>query len=380
MPEISIVIPVYNAAPYLRCCLDSVLQQSFADFELICVDDCSNDNSFEILREYASNNSCIRVLHNTVNLGEGATRNVGIEQATGHYLLSADADDYLDAGALWALSAAARQYKSEVIVGGLRLVSLQGKEKGVFLPPVEMQNFVPLDFPEYALYSSGYHVTMLLNLQFYKENKLRYREDCVTSPDGFLLFSMLPFVKKMTFIKDIVTNYRDVPNSVSKRRSVDFYNDNFYVHSLLYFDKSEKALTYADARISYRLDELLYIDCKHFFLNMDEQDIMLSFKLIGDFLHSNSIFPRILFNKYVNCTCFDAVYQVAFFIALQQGDLNYALKMMHILNAEVPNDNTRKSPLLRSRLIHSMRFYKLLWMRLKGVTKRLILSIYKLKC
>lgn len=70
IPEISFVIPVSNAAYYLRCCLASVLQQSFANFELICVDDHSTDNFYRIFPKYVLNDSRIRILHKVTNHGE----------------------------------------------------------------------------------------------------------------------------------------------------------------------------------------------------------------------------------------------------------------------------------------------------------------------
>lgn len=91
-PFFSIIIPVYNVAPYLRECLDSVLSQTFVDWEAICVDDGSTDDSGEILDEYASKNSRIRVIHKK-NSGVCDARNAGLDRAEGEWIGFMDADD-----------------------------------------------------------------------------------------------------------------------------------------------------------------------------------------------------------------------------------------------------------------------------------------------
>ena len=95
MPKFSIIIPVYNVAPYLRECLDSVLAQTFTDWEAICVDDGSTDGSGTILDEYVARDGRFRVIHQK-NAGVSAARNVGIRKATGEYLTFLDGDDAYD--------------------------------------------------------------------------------------------------------------------------------------------------------------------------------------------------------------------------------------------------------------------------------------------
>lgn len=92
MPEFSIVIPVYNVAPYLRECLDSVLVQAYTDWEAICVDDGSTDGSGAILDEYAAKDSRFRVIHQ-LNRGVSAARNAALELAQKGWFAFIDADD-----------------------------------------------------------------------------------------------------------------------------------------------------------------------------------------------------------------------------------------------------------------------------------------------
>lgn len=94
-PLISVIIPVYNAELYLAECLNSIINQTFKDIEIICVNDGSTDNSAAILDNYAQKDSRITVIHQT-NQRQGAARNNGLKVATGQFVSFVDADDFLD--------------------------------------------------------------------------------------------------------------------------------------------------------------------------------------------------------------------------------------------------------------------------------------------
>lgn len=94
MLRVSVIIPVYNAASWLRVCLDSVLGQTLRDIEVICVDDGSTDGSLDVLAEYAAGDSRVRML-TQANSGQGKARNAGMKVAGGEYVCFVDADDEL---------------------------------------------------------------------------------------------------------------------------------------------------------------------------------------------------------------------------------------------------------------------------------------------
>ena len=83
MPKVSVIIPVYNVEKYLRKCLDSVCAQTLEDIEIICVNDCSPDDSIEILKEYASKDNRIKIIDFKENRGVAVSRNEAIKIATG---------------------------------------------------------------------------------------------------------------------------------------------------------------------------------------------------------------------------------------------------------------------------------------------------------
>lgn len=104
MPRFSVIVPVFKVQGYLRECLDSVLEQSYRDIEVIAVDDASPDGCGAILDEYAARDERVRVLHLPENVGLGHARNAGMPHATGDFLFFLDSDDTLTPGALRAMA------------------------------------------------------------------------------------------------------------------------------------------------------------------------------------------------------------------------------------------------------------------------------------
>lgn len=112
--DISIIIPVYNAETFLNHCLDSVLRDPGRDFELILVDDGSNDGSLALCRDAAARDDRVRV-HHQENRGPGGARNAGLELARGEYLFFVDSDDRLAPDALEVLRRAIREYRTDIV-------------------------------------------------------------------------------------------------------------------------------------------------------------------------------------------------------------------------------------------------------------------------
>ena len=95
MVEISVIIPVYNTEKYLNECLDSIVNQTLSDIEIICVNDGSTDNSLAILESYAKKDNRITVISQENN-GQGSARNLGLKNSSGNYICFIDSDDYVD--------------------------------------------------------------------------------------------------------------------------------------------------------------------------------------------------------------------------------------------------------------------------------------------
>lgn len=97
LPKVSVVIPVYSVEKYLASCLDSVCGQTLKNIEIICVNDCSQDNSLEIIQEYAKSDNRLKIIDFKENKGVGAARNAAIVAAQGQYIGFVDSDDWIEA-------------------------------------------------------------------------------------------------------------------------------------------------------------------------------------------------------------------------------------------------------------------------------------------
>ena len=114
VPEVSVIVPVYNAEQYLKRCLSSILSQSFKDFEVILINDGSTDNSLGICKKFAEKDSRIR-LFNRSNHGVSATRQFGIDNVRGRYCIQIDADDWIDTNYLLSLYTTAINTSSDMV-------------------------------------------------------------------------------------------------------------------------------------------------------------------------------------------------------------------------------------------------------------------------
>lgn len=125
MPSLSVIIPVYNVTPYLEDCIDSLLVQSFADFEVLLVDDGSTDGSGAICDEYAKRDNRIRVLHKN-NGGVSSARNLGLDNARGEWIYFVDSDDELLSGGLQTLVDSIAD-DVDIVGGGYERIGLNGE-------------------------------------------------------------------------------------------------------------------------------------------------------------------------------------------------------------------------------------------------------------
>ncbi|WP_157146716.1 glycosyltransferase family 2 protein [Brachyspira pilosicoli] len=115
MIKVSVIIPVYNVEPYLKEALDSVINQTLREIEIICIDDCSTDNSYNILEEYAKKDNRIIIIKNEDNMGVGYSRNVGEKLAKGEYIHFMDPDDCISLNFYECMYNTGKKYNSDVV-------------------------------------------------------------------------------------------------------------------------------------------------------------------------------------------------------------------------------------------------------------------------
>ena len=120
--KVSVIVPVYNAEKYLKKCLQSLVEQTLSDIEIICINDGSTDNSLSIIEQFAKSDSRIKII-TTQNRGQSQARNKGLEIAKGEYTGFLDSDDYADTTMFEKLYTAAKQNDSDVVMCGVYILN-----------------------------------------------------------------------------------------------------------------------------------------------------------------------------------------------------------------------------------------------------------------
>ncbi|MDE6485536.1 MAG: glycosyltransferase [Duncaniella sp.] len=126
-PDVSVIIPVYNAAKYIEKCIDSILSQPVENIEVVAVNDASSDDSAEILARLSAADSRIKVINKPQNEGSMMARHTGYKVAQGRYFAFVDADDYLPAGSLRHLLDKAAEVKADIVIGDFILEGSDGR-------------------------------------------------------------------------------------------------------------------------------------------------------------------------------------------------------------------------------------------------------------
>lgn len=211
MLKISIIVPVYNVENYLRECLDSLVNQTFTDYEIICINDGSTDSSLEILKEYETRYPCIRLIDKE-NEGYGKTINRGFTEANAPYIGIVESDDFVKADMFEKLYAAMVREQADVVKCNFYKFTTEDGEDIDYSHeyPDDIYGHVvePIAYP--ALYTANSSVwAALYNKEFLKNNNLQFNETPGASfQDISFHFKVLSSAKKMLIIPDALLYYR----------------------------------------------------------------------------------------------------------------------------------------------------------------------------
>lgn len=235
MAEISILMPVYNVEKYLEACIDSVLAQTFTDFEVICIDDGSTDKSGIILDDYALKDSRIKVIHKE-NTGYGKTMNMALGKAKGKYIGIVESDDTIEADMFQNLYNAAAKYDLDLVKADFYAV--WDNEDGtirkqyfnltddltmynrVLNPNIELDSYLLKKFTWNALYKKDLLI----------KNNIKYNETPGASfQDNGFWFQTFYWAKRVMFLDRAVYNYRqdNMLSSVHDRQKVYAMKNEF---------------------------------------------------------------------------------------------------------------------------------------------------------
>ena len=204
---LSIVVPVYNGSAFLPRCLESLIGQTYRDIEIICVDDGSSDDSLEVLRQYADQDSRIKVIHQE-NAGVSAARNRGLDVATGEYVTFVDADDWVEQ---WGYESVVLDFASEVDIVCYGSV-LEGEMTQEFR--TECEKF--LSIPVCADFSATQFCQKPVNACIWNKmwrrrvieaHHVRFPEGLKYSEDECFFYCSLAGINKIRYVKDAIYHY-----------------------------------------------------------------------------------------------------------------------------------------------------------------------------
>jgi len=251
--KISVIVPVYKVEKYLRECLDSIVNQTFKDIEIICVDDCGNDGSEKILEEYCHIDNRVKIVHNSENKGLAISRNAGMDVSSGDYIFFLDADDYILPETLEKLYQKAETSGADIAISKTKAFAdsdtkdltervkitnqnIEGHLRGLY--KITSENFITMA-TNLSVMSWG----KLFSSKFIKENGLRFIEQNAIHEDvGFWLKACSCFPTVVS-TEDIGVMYRIRSGSIisthKRKKSKQDLISNLH-SAFTYFDEKNK--------------------------------------------------------------------------------------------------------------------------------------------
>jgi glycosyltransferase involved in cell wall biosynthesis len=218
-PAISILVPVYNAENYLHDCLNSIRSQTFTDFEVLLIDDGSDDHSLSILQEFQAADSRFQV-HHQENRGVSSARNLGLQNAVGEFVCFVDADDKIAPTYLEDLYLAMGD-QVDSTMGGFCRIDLLSHEECEVVPQRKIETLEENLLGFYAANHKDwqrYMVNRLFRRSIIQTNNLRFKEDIYYKEDGLFLVQYLCASNGMVGCVDKILYYyyRNATGAMSK--------------------------------------------------------------------------------------------------------------------------------------------------------------------
>ena len=232
-PLISVIIPVYKVEKYLEKCVDSVINQTYKNLEIILVDDGSPDNCPKICDEYAKKDKRIKVIHKE-NGGVGSARNKGMEKAVGEYITFVDSDDWLEKNFIQEMLFIINKYKVDYVTCGYYRVYENKKE----IINGNLEEIV-IDSKEYANkllnVQNGYGFVHMKLIKKEKISSLRFEEKLVVGEDALFNIQLCKNIEKIVIYNKPLYNYYFNTNSVVRKYNNEYCNN--YLKSMIYMSE-----------------------------------------------------------------------------------------------------------------------------------------------
>lgn len=210
-PLVSVVMPTYNAGIFLRLAIDSILNQTYQNIELIIVNDFSNDKTAEILNFYKRQDKRIKVITNRINLGVSRSANIAISEAKGQFIARMDSDDMATSDRIEKQVNFLNKHKKVVAVGGqCELIDKDGEKIGAKKFPSDYKNIKSMVFSSVPIQQP----TLMINKGLLPENFVWYDNNFTSAEELELIFKLFK-LGSVRNLKSIVLKYRIHPNNTS---------------------------------------------------------------------------------------------------------------------------------------------------------------------
>ena len=258
---ISLIIPIYNASSYLASCLDSLLSQSYQDFELILVDDGSMDDSASICDAYAAEDERIKVQHEA-HLGVAHSRQVGLEVARGEYILYVDADDLVEPGMVADMYHEAVTKKADLVICDYRELTHYGEVYRKQRPTALDGVAVLEDILSGKLYGALWN--KMMRSEWLLQTKASFPLELTMREDLIFLSQCLPYASKIAYIPKAFYGYERRNASALTSHYVN-ESPAYYQQECLWVDlilENQFLLESTRQRLQAYLLELAYITLK----------------------------------------------------------------------------------------------------------------------
>lgn len=233
-PLVSILVPVYNVSKYLRECLDSLVNQTLSNIEIVCVNDGSTDESPSILAEYSSKDDRIHVVTKK-NGGLPSARNAGLDVAKGQYVAFVDGDDFVDLDMFHIMYDKAVSTNAEIVVCGGKVYPEDDTAPGWLTDALSPYDEVIKNVTAEVLFSKTgirpFIWRYMISKDLIDRNNFRLDESIVVGEDQAFQFKVIPAAKKMAIISDKLYNYRwSRPDSIMNASEFKDYGNRVSKH------------------------------------------------------------------------------------------------------------------------------------------------------
>ena len=234
--KVSIIVPVYNAENYLKQCLDSIVNQTYKNIEIICINDASTDNSLSILKEYEENDKRIKILSGE-HIGAGKARNLGIENSNGDYLLFLDCDDFFELNMVEEMLNKIINENSDIAICENTIFD-DSTGKTVCPPSIlsKYSNASPINPQTYSkelfTMTSACAWNKMFKATLVKENAVFF-EDLTSCNDVTFTYTMLTLAKSISITDKKFVHYRtNQKNNISANRGDKAINGIYALNAL----------------------------------------------------------------------------------------------------------------------------------------------------